>query len=189
MKMRTQTLLFILTALLTGCFSQDKPLAQVGNHTITAHDADYRNQVISFYYPEEKRQLGLDQLIRAYRTAEILANNGHAITPEVIENEVKRIDTQTRDPAGLAKIKAIFGEDQAAYRKIFVVPVYAERMIYFSFFLYHPEIQAPSGNAPKVPGSNSQRRSHVREYCQGNRQGPHSVFSPRRGNGGIRFKD
>lgn len=126
----------ILSALTSG-----NVVAKVGAYEITKQDVEYRNKVLKFYYPEETRNLGQELLTKSFVMAEILNRHGRPTDKAVLEKESERIDKATMMPEGLAQIKAIFGEDREGYLKVFVLPVYAERIIYFDFFLHDPEIQ------------------------------------------------
>lgn len=134
----------LLFASLSACaWTGDQALTQVGDFTITRAMAEYREKVARVYYPNEPARVGLDQLIRAYILAEILRRQGRPVTESALAQEEKRIDASTRDPVTLSRIKAIFGSDQVAYRKIFILPVYVERIFYYEFFLNSQEVQAP----------------------------------------------
>lgn len=115
-------------------------VATVGNETITASDAKYRDQVIAYYYPGENRSLGAKQLVDAHVGAQILSRYGKPISDAQIEAEVIRIDHHTQMPEGLQKIKSIFAGDTAAYRRVFVFPVLVNRVLRFEFFPFQKEI-------------------------------------------------
>jgi hypothetical protein len=85
--------------------------------------------------------------MKAMVSAQILANNGVAMDDEALKKEQARIDKETGLPEFLARIKAVFKGDMAAYRKVYVLPVYAGRMIYFDFFLHNKAIHAESERA------------------------------------------
>lgn len=127
--------------LFTGC-TRNPVVAEVGDYKITKEEADFRNRIIRIYYPQETRNLGVDQLVRAYTYAQILKNNGAEITESVLDKEVERIDKHTLVPETLARIKGVFGPDTKSYRRVFVLPTYSERVIYFEFFLRDPKPQA-----------------------------------------------
>ena len=69
--------------LLTSC-TRNNPVVKVGDYTLMEKDAHYRSAVIKIYFPDDNRDLGLDQLVRAYTYAQILKNHGREITPEII---------------------------------------------------------------------------------------------------------
>lgn len=114
--------------------------AEVGDYKITKEEAQYRDRVIRIYYPQDTRRLGLQQLIGSYIHAQILKNNGAEITEETLIKEEARIDKQTLVPETLSKIKGIFGPDIKSYRRVFILPTYADRVIYFEFFLRDPKV-------------------------------------------------
>ncbi len=117
-----------------GCSSREVPLAEIGRFSIMEKDARLRAEVARVYYPENRAaNLGALQLKNAFILADILGRNGNPITDEILERESNRIDANTRDPATLGRVKAVFGSgssfDRSSYRKDFVLPVYVERMI------------------------------------------------------------
>ena len=67
---------------------------------------------------------------------------GHEVTDEVLKAEAKRIDENTKNLKLLNAVKNVFAifESQSAYLKIYVLPVYVERVLYFDFFLKSAEI-------------------------------------------------
>ncbi len=113
-----------------GVACAEKPVVQIGSFSITKTMAEKRQQVAKIYYPEEKSEVGLGQLVRAYTFAQILKNNGKTISDEELDQEIKRIDSHSRAPEMLAQIKAIFGTDTESYKKIFILPNTVDRMIY-----------------------------------------------------------
>lgn len=128
-----------------------KTAAKVGDYAITVADAEYRDQVIRAYYP--KREIlsrgrrgkeGLNQLVRAMTSAEILNRYGVNITEEDLTKEEARIEKTTLLPDKLEEIQKIFEGDRDAYRRVFVLPAYAEREIYFGLFLRNPKIHSES---------------------------------------------
>ncbi len=131
----------LLCLFFQGC-TRNPVLAEVGDYKITKEEANFRNRVIRIYYPQETRNLGIDQLVRAFTYAQILKNNGQEVTDDVLTKEVNRIDQHTLVPETLARIKGIFGPDTKSYRRVFVLPTLTERVIYFEFFLHDPKPQA-----------------------------------------------
>ncbi len=121
-----------------------KPVATVGRFVISERDVQYRNAVTKIYFPEDKRDLGRDILIKSFTFAQILENNGHAISQDVLVREAKRINDTTLKPDMLQAIKDIFGADQESYMRDFVLPTYAERVLYYEFFLNSPKAQESS---------------------------------------------
>lgn len=134
--------LFLLS-LLSAC-TRDPVLLRVGQYTVHRTDAEYRNRVIRVYYPQETRELGLTQLQKAFLFAEILKNNGRPLTENDLKQEEDRIEKTTLMPELLGRIKEIFAGNKEAYRRDYVLPVLAERVIYYDFFLHDPKTQASS---------------------------------------------
>jgi hypothetical protein len=126
-----------------GC-TRNPVVAEVGSLQIHRQDVNQRNQVIHFYFPQETREMGLEQLVSAYTTAQVLINNGQVISVQTLEDEAQRIDQNSLMPDKLQQIKAIFAKDHLAYLRVYVLPTYAERIIYYGFFLNNAQIQAHS---------------------------------------------
>lgn len=128
---------------LSSCSERGKVLATVGKYTIREKDAEQREKIAKIFYPmAQEKDIGLHQLIESYAIAQILENRGMELNKEVLEHESERIDQQTKAADKLNKIKEIFGNDKEAYLQIFVLPTYAERIIYFGYFLHDSEAQA-----------------------------------------------
>lgn len=138
----------LLGAALSLSACQKSPVvATIGESEITEQDLALRGQVIRSYFPEyqgDLREAALKQLTSSFTYAEILRNHGHKIDDEVLKKESERIDKSTLLPEKLQQLKAIFAKNPDLYLKDYVLPVYAERVIYFEFFLNDPEIQKAS---------------------------------------------
>lgn len=122
----------------------DKTLVRIGQFQITEQMVKDRDALIRQRAANETRSLGLQQLKNAYTLAQILINNGHPIDDSVLQKEEERVDRTTLMPEKLQAIKNIFGDRKDDYRKVFILPVYAERVIYYEFFLNNETVQAES---------------------------------------------
>jgi len=132
--------LFVLFLLCAGCSSET---ARVGSIAISREDLSQRAKVSEIYYPGSgKAYVALSQLIKGNLSLEILRSLGKPVDDVALQSEAKRIDENTKAPETLAKIKAVYGTDHAAYLRTFVSPVYAERMLYGEVFLKSLEIQS-----------------------------------------------
>ncbi|WP_413578227.1 hypothetical protein ACLVWU_06765 [Bdellovibrio sp. HCB290] len=129
-------------------YFHDPVLAKVGETKITKSDVAYRDKIIRLSYPEEKRSMGLYQLMNSAIHYEVLKSNGVQISEDVIDQEMKRIDDNTRNPEQLKSIKSIFKEDAEAYRRVFVLPTLVDRVIHFDFFLNDEKTQEASIKPP-----------------------------------------
>lgn len=125
-------------------FFMDPVLARVGTTKIYRSDVKFRDQIIFLSFPNEKRSMGLHQLIKSATNFEILKNHGISFPDTVIDLEEARIDRDTRSPEQLQKIKNIFGDDKQAYRRVYVLPTLVDRVIYFEFFLTDEKIHGAS---------------------------------------------
>jgi len=125
-------------------FSLDRALAVVGKTEISIRDAGYRDQVVRIYFPEEKRKMGLYQLVKSARNIEILRNHGIEFDHEKIVAEHQRMQSESKDPKMLERIRQVFGKDEEAFLRNFVLPNMADHYIYYEFFLTNPSVQAES---------------------------------------------
>ncbi|HEX8947659.1 MAG TPA: hypothetical protein VF790_01785 [Dissulfurispiraceae bacterium] len=129
-----RVILSVLTLVfLAGCA---KEVCSVGDIRITENDLEHRAKVSEVYYPGSgKNYIALSQLIKGYLSLQVLEALGYRVDAAVLEEEARRIDTHTRAPDLLGKIKNIYGNDRASYLNTFVRVVYAERVLYNEVFL------------------------------------------------------
>lgn len=125
-------------------FSKSKTVAIVGDFEITQENIAQRNAITKVYYPDDNRDLGLQLLVKSFTTAQVLKDQGRDVSDAVLVTESKRIDSTSLRPEMLQKIKDIFAGDEAAYRKIYVLQVYVDRVIYYDFFLKNEAIHSSS---------------------------------------------
>jgi hypothetical protein len=137
-------LVLVLLGALGWLYLQKPIAATVGETDIYLADAQARDRIVRLYFPEEKRAMGLFQLIKSAYHIEILKNNGVNFTPEQILQEEERIIKNSKNPDLLKQIREAFGEDHEAYLRVFVLPTLADRFIYFDFFLNDPGIHSES---------------------------------------------
>jgi hypothetical protein len=134
-------LLFLLSV---SC-SWDPKALQVGDYILRRSAVECRDAVITASFPEDKRKLGRDQLLQAYRHVQILKNFGREITLDQINAEKERVNQSTLTPQKLAQIKqACGGENSKAYEAAFLVPSIADRLIYYDFYLKTPGLHQES---------------------------------------------
>jgi hypothetical protein len=109
-------------------------LAQVGVWTIDSVDLQLRRQISELYYPGAADEVAtLSQFVEALLAAELLARRGTLINDEWLEAEARRIDSETRNPDMLNRIKGLFGNDRRRYLKVFVLPSAAKAKLWTDF--------------------------------------------------------
>jgi hypothetical protein len=125
-------------------FYKERVIVTVGDYTITEKDKNLRDQVQRVFYPQDPNSYGKDQLVTAFTYAQILKNNGHEITEALLRAEEMRINQNTKAPEVLQKIRDLFKGDEEAYKKVFILPTYAERTIFYDFFNKSPKAHEQS---------------------------------------------
>lgn len=123
---------------------RNRTVAVVGDYKISARDVQLQDEVTRVFYPETKEFKGKDILIKVFSYAQILKNNGAEVTEAKLRSEDMRINKNTKSPETLEKIKKVFGGDEDAYLKVFIMKTYVERTIYSDFFNRSPSTQAES---------------------------------------------
>lgn len=123
---------------------RERPTAVVGKIEIYRKDAEYRDQIVKIYYPQENRKMGLFQLVKGARNIEILRNHGVEFGDDMVAAEYQRMKAESKDPKMLEQIRQVFGDDEKAFYRNFVLPNLADHHIYFNFFLTDEGIQAES---------------------------------------------
>lgn len=122
----------------------NRTLMQVGDYTIKSNDTKFKDKINNIFYPNNKESYGLSQLEKSFVYAQILKNNGLEITESMIRQEEMRINQNTKDPERLKEIQKLFGDDIESYRKVFILPTLAERVLYYDYFSNNPKAQEKS---------------------------------------------
>ncbi|WP_413288228.1 hypothetical protein [Bdellovibrio sp. HCB337] len=127
-------------------FLYEPQVAVVGKTIIYKKDAHYRDQVVRIYFPEEKRDMGLFQLMKSAYNIEILRNYGIEFSEKEVIAEKKRMEESSKDPEMLKRIRDVFGKDEKSFLRSFVLPNLADHHIYYDFFLVDQRVQGDSMN-------------------------------------------
>lgn len=135
--------------------SRGAALLTVGDHVFSAADVELRGKVIRFKYGDvpDLTVKAVAQILQGYLLVSVLARMGKPVTLAELQKEVGRIDADTKAPADLEKIKALFRDGRAqggivpgpgadaaapawgrAYAELFVLPDFANRRFYFDVF-------------------------------------------------------
>lgn len=115
--------LLLLGALLEPSFSCTE--IEIGRFTITCEMFELRKKVDQLYGREVKSE---ERFIAAYKKGAILEKLVGEISPAVLEKEARRIETNSKDPERLKKIRSLF-KDQNLYQRVYVYPVFCESEI------------------------------------------------------------
>lgn len=140
-------LVSVVALLASGCTRPLGKVIKVNDLTITELDIEYRAKVARYYFPEYQGDINAaakTQLINAFVLAEILKRNGRSLDEAALKVEADRIKSSTLMPEKLEQIRGLFGKDEASYLKVYVLPVLAERTIFYDFFLHDPKVQEQS---------------------------------------------
>lgn len=122
-------LLTALAAALIGCVKESKPVLEVGQFQFTSDDVARRKKVLQYYYPNEANINAAADLARYYSKLQVALDMGFGQLRERVIAEEKRIDSTTLDPQGLARMKRIFDNDAEAYRRLYIVPILAPKIV------------------------------------------------------------
>jgi hypothetical protein len=134
--------LALAALIVCSCGTQPRVVAQVGETAITAQDMAYRQAVMEIRSGKEfPSHLALLQLIQEALMAEVGRAYDVVISEEMLAEEAARVEATSRDPEMLARIRAVFGDDEAAYRRLVLVPLLVNQLLYARFSLGH-DIQA-----------------------------------------------
>ena len=121
-------------AILSSC-TRNKTLAEVGSLNITKNDVDLRMKAMAVFAPQQNESIALEQLIRSFTIAEVLKKKGLKDLDKEIDAEAKRIEDSAKGNPKMAEVKKTFGRDEASFKKIFVLPMLADRLAYTEGYL------------------------------------------------------
>ncbi len=117
-------------------------LAKAGQTRITGDDISYRNAVEEAYGNDSiTDSVALVALVNDALEHELAQSFGMMITPEEIARLNKHVDQTTRAPEILASVKHAFGDDRAAYERIYLAPRIINRKLR-AFFSRNAEVHA-----------------------------------------------
>ncbi len=122
----------IIMALFSGC--SRGIVGKVGDETITKRDIIYTQNIEKAYEDTIKEEEALLIYIQKLLDVEIAKDIGISLSDAQIQKESSRIDTETKAPKLLARIKKCFGRRKNDYLRVFVKPVLARRLIEEKFF-------------------------------------------------------
>jgi len=112
---------------------------------VSASDIKIREQVIAVKSgaAEGMSEGAYAQMLHGLLFVEVLAAMGHPITEAMLEEEIRRIDQSTHDPQGLADLKkACGGGDSPSYRRIGILPDFANRVFSQQVYPRAKELQS-----------------------------------------------
>lgn len=119
-------------------------VAQVGDYKIHQADVNYRDAVALIQNPNLQKSMGREQLVRGYTRAQVLKSLGMPITSAMLATEEARMAKAVKPGSFLEKVTAAFGKDTGAYRRVYLTPLLAERMLYQDYFMKvaPPQVEA-----------------------------------------------
>jgi hypothetical protein len=146
--------LAVVAALLATACGGPEVVATVGERSITRRDVRYRQQVMRVRSRAAKpAYLALFALVREALMAEVARHHGVVVTEAMLTDEAARVQEQSRDPRTLARIRAVFGGNQAAYRRLVLEPTLVNQMLHARFSLDHSIQATPLARAKHVLGA------------------------------------
>ena len=134
-----------------ACTAQSNDVAVVGEVTITAEDVAYRQAVVAVRSSEAfPAYLALLQLIEEALMTEVGRTYDVVVSEEMLADEAERVEETSRDPQTLARIRAVFNDDETAYQRLVLEPILVNHLLHARFSLGH-DIQAePLARAKEV---------------------------------------
>lgn len=126
--------------------SQSETICHVGPCEFSRADLELRRVHAALMYPQSSMaELGaLSQLIKGALTLQVLQSVGAPITEAQLNAEVERIFANTGDAFALDEIaRRAGGRDHPTFRRIVVLPDYANHRYHFEVFPALDEIQRP----------------------------------------------
>lgn len=82
--------------------------------------------------------------------AEVGRSYNIVVTAGMLAAEAARVEASSRDPATLARIRAVFGDDEEAYRRLVLRPILMNQLLHARFSRGHDIQREPLGRAKKV---------------------------------------
>ncbi len=108
---------------------EERVLVSIGEYNIRVKDKNYRDKIEWIIYPQDDSERGLEVLKRAFTYARLLTKYGEKITERHLLDAEMQIDPALMGRPILKKIRDLFGADEDAYRKVFLLPLYAEKTL------------------------------------------------------------
>lgn len=119
----------VLVAIGSVAWWQFNPIvARVGTEVIRKRDVAYQAQISAVLTNHSNPEAARDALIRGLVQAEVLKKNGFEVTEAAVRNEAVRMSFAMKPGSSLEKVRKLFGEDDADYRRIFVHRLLVERL-------------------------------------------------------------
>ena len=134
-----------------SCTAHPEDVAVVGEVTITAQDVAYRQAVSAVRAGESlPAHLALLQLIEEALMAEVGRTYGVVVSSEMLAEEAERVQETSRDPQTLARIRAVFNDDETAYQRVVLEPILVNQLLHARFSLGHDIQTEPLSRAKEV---------------------------------------
>lgn len=121
-------------------------LCRVGPHEYSRADLDLRRKYVAYMYPQSATQeLGaLSQLITGALSLVVLEELGEPITEAQLDAEIERIFKGSQDAGGLnALMRMAGGRDTPAFRRVIILPDFANSRYHFQVFPTREDLQRP----------------------------------------------
>jgi hypothetical protein len=146
-------LLLTAAGFIAACDTSDV-VANVGERSITRVDVRFRQRVMRVRSGREvPAHLALFGLIREALTAEVARRHGVVVTTSMLADEADRVQTETRDPQTLRRIRAVFGPNETAYRRLVLEPAVVNQLLHARFSLSHSIQAEPLARAKAALGA------------------------------------
>ena len=106
-----------------------KPVAEVGEARISEQDIAYRIGVDQGYGTTIERPAALVALVKDTLARQVAARAGVMVSEKELDAFSAGVDKHSKAPAVLRKVKQVFGNDTAAYRRLYLGPKVLNRKL------------------------------------------------------------
>lgn len=109
-------------------------VAQVGDFALTESDVAFRDEVAKVQKSIDGPS-GRDQLLKSYARIQLLKEYGMTVTETMIQEEEQKLRRSALPGSYLSKVFAIFGDNHEALRRVYLIPLIGDRMLYQDYFV------------------------------------------------------
>lgn len=123
-----------------SCCAESKPVVEIGKTQITYSDIENKVAIGQIYGNEGITEVSaLIQLINKGLEYEIVTMHGINTTPKEIQDFSNHVDSTTKAPKLLVKIKEVFKGNRSEYGRLYLMPIIINRKLH-GWYIQNDEI-------------------------------------------------